>query len=99
MTYIEKQEPVYMHDAYHKQNEEGKRVTNLGPFTLCNRWPAEKFAYHIDLNTDGVPGEFVHWCLENCQGKWSWYFRQSDKNAMLTFSDPADHLLFFSEML
>ena len=38
----------------------------------------KKFQYNIDMNSNGVAGECIEWCQINCEGKWGWWFEQSD---------------------
>ncbi len=34
----------------------------------------QKFEHNIDLNSNGVMGECIEWCHENCTGRWGWWF-------------------------
>ena len=38
----------------------------------------QQFEFNVDLNSNGVMSECIEWCQENCEGKWGWWFEQSD---------------------
>ena len=44
---------------------------NVTPDTLENGYD-KKFKYSICLNSDGVVEDYIHWCENNCTGKWGW---------------------------
>tara|TARA_Y100000592_G_C5379942_1_gene272914 strand:+ start:455 stop:772 length:318 start_codon:yes stop_codon:yes gene_type:complete len=35
----------------------------------------KKFRFNIDMNSNGIMGECISWCQENCDGKWGWWFQ------------------------
>ncbi len=67
-----------------------------GPYTLCNRFAPEIFTYTIQMENESIPGDIVHWCLENCEGKWSWFFHNGF--AWMSFDNHIDHLFFALKM-
>jgi len=38
----------------------------------------KKFKYHIDMHSNGIMGDCIEWCVNNCQGKWGWWFQQNN---------------------
>lgn len=38
----------------------------------------KKYKYNVDMNSNGIPGECIEWCQINCEGKWGWWFEQTD---------------------
>ena len=38
----------------------------------------QQFEYNVDMNSNGVMSECIDWCQVNCEGKWGWWFEQSD---------------------
>ena len=70
--------------------------SGMGPFTLCNRFKPEIFEFKVQMESDGIPGGTIEWCLSNCSGKWSWYLHKN--YAWMSFEDPMDHLIFSSKM-
>lgn len=38
----------------------------------------KKFRFNVDMNNNGIPGECIEWCQEHCEGKWGWWFEQTD---------------------
>ena len=46
---------------------------NVTPDTLENGYD-KKFKYSICLNSDGVVEDYIHWCENNCIGKWGWWY-------------------------
>ena len=38
----------------------------------------KKFRFNIDMNSNGIMGECIEWCQVNCEGKWGWWFEQTD---------------------
>ena len=45
----------------------------------------KKFKYDIDMDSNGIMGECIEWCQQNCKGKWGWYFTGPEG------SHPYDH--------
>jgi hypothetical protein len=37
-----------------------------------------KFKYDIDMHSNGIMGECIEWCQQNCKSKWGWWFKQKD---------------------
>ena len=38
----------------------------------------QRYKYNVDMNSNGIPGECIEWCQVNCEGKWGWWFEQTD---------------------
>ena len=38
----------------------------------------KKFRFNVDMNNNGIPGECIEWCQQHCEGKWGWWFEQTD---------------------
>ncbi len=66
----------------------------------------KQFKYNIDMNTNGINGECIDWCQENCKGKWGWWFEQKDlynpllhnweeQNAYMSFEKEAEASKFW----
>ena len=36
----------------------------------------KRFKYDIDMNSNGIMGDCIQWCVNNCEGKWGWWFEQ-----------------------
>ena len=34
----------------------------------------KQFKYNIDMNSNGISGECIDWCQQNCRGKWGGWF-------------------------
>ena len=34
----------------------------------------KQFAFDIDMHTNGINGECIEWCEQNCEHKWGWGF-------------------------
>ena len=66
----------------------------------------KKFRFNIDMNSNGIMGECISWCQENCEGKWGWWFQgpESDnpyehnwqeQNSYMSFSNKKEAMAFF----
>ena len=38
----------------------------------------KQFEHNIDMNSNGIMAECIEWCQKNCEGKWGWWFEQTD---------------------
>ena len=45
----------------------------------------KQFEHNVDMNSNGIMGECIEWCQQNCKGKWGWYFTGPEG------SHPYDH--------
>jgi len=66
----------------------------------------KRFKYDIDMHSNGVMGECITWCQENCKGKWGWYFegpvsdnpydhRWEEQDSYMSFEDKKEAMAFF----
>ena len=46
----------------------------------------KRFEYSVDMNSNGIAGECISWCQNNCTGKWGWWFEPSGE-----IENPANH--------
>ena len=57
-----------------------------------------RFNHNIDLRTEGVSATYIDWCVDNCFGKFGWWFTRRgsnrDSNAYLSFENEEDLVLF-----
>jgi hypothetical protein len=40
----------------------------------------KQFEHNIDMNSNGIMGECIEWCQENCEGKWGWWFEGAESD-------------------
>ena len=45
----------------------------------------KRFKYDVDMHSNGIMGECIDWCQQNCKDKWGWWFEGPDQQ------DPWDH--------
>ena len=43
----------------------------------------KKFKYHVDMHSNGIMGDCIQWCVNNCKGKWGWWFNAGPKYSPL----------------
>jgi hypothetical protein len=55
-----------------------KRISHTLPEIPDDCGYEKKFRFNIDMNSNGIPGECIEWCQTNCEGKWGWWFEQTD---------------------
>ena len=66
----------------------------------------QKFKYNIDMNSNGIMGECIEWCQENCEGKWGWWFEPAGEienpknhweyqNAYMSFEKKKDATMYW----
>ena len=36
--------------------------------------------HNIDMNSNGIMGDCIAWCQENCEGKWGWWFEGAESD-------------------
>ena len=63
-----------------------------------------RFSYSLCLNDHGVPIGFINWCLNNCDGRWGWFFERdisrfythpdTHSTAYMSFEIEEDLILF-----
>ncbi len=56
-----------------------------------------RFEHNIDLRNEGVSATYIDWCVDNCFGKFGWWFDRSlaqNSNAFLSFENEEDLVLF-----
>ena len=39
----------------------------------------KRFKYDIDMHSNGIMGGCIQWCVNNCRGKWGWWFKARPK--------------------
>ena len=66
----------------------------------------KQFKYNIDMNSNGIMAECIEWCQRNCEGKWGWWFEQTDlydpmrhnwedQNSYMSFENKLDATRFW----
>jgi hypothetical protein len=66
----------------------------------------KKFKFDIDMYSNGIMGECIEWCQQNCKSKWGWWFKQTDlydpmrhnweeQNSYMSFEDNKEATAFF----
>ena len=66
----------------------------------------QQFKFNVDMNSNGVMAECIEWCQLNCEGKWGWWFEQTDlydplrhnweeQNSYMSFEDKREATAFF----
>ena len=66
----------------------------------------QQFEYNVDMNSNGIMGECIDWCQENCEGKWGWWFEPvgeienpknhwENQNAYMSFEKKIDATRFW----
>ena len=66
----------------------------------------KQFKYNIDMNSNGISGECIDWCQQNCRGKWGWWFEPAgqidnphnhweDQNSYMSFQYKKDATRFW----
>ena len=66
----------------------------------------QQFRFNIDMNSDGIMGDCIEWCQQNCEGKWGWWFENTDlydplkhnweeQNAYMSFQHKRDATRFW----
>ena len=66
----------------------------------------KKFKYDIDMDSNGIMGECIEWCQQNCKGKWGWWFEPAGEienprnhwehqNAYMSFEKKTDATRFW----
>ena len=65
-----------------------------------------RFRFNIDMNSDGIMGDCIEWCQQNCTGKWGWWFENTalydpmrhnweEQNAYMSFQYKRDATRFW----
>ncbi len=66
----------------------------------------KRFKYDIDMNSNGIMGECIEWCVKNCKSKWGWWFEQTnlydagkhnweEQDAYMSFEDKREATAFW----
>ena len=66
----------------------------------------KKFKWDIDMHSNGIMGDCIEWCVNNCKGKWGWWFKQTDlydpirhnweeQNSYMSFENKREATAFF----
>ena len=66
----------------------------------------KQFTYDIDMHTNGINGECIEWCEQNCEHKWGWWFEPTqeivnplnhweNQNAYMSFQRKKDATKFW----
>ena len=38
----------------------------------------KRFKFDVDMHSNGIMGDCIQWCVNNCKGRWGWWFQQND---------------------
>ena len=38
----------------------------------------KRFKFDVDMYSNGIMGDCIQWCVNNCKGRWGWWFQQND---------------------
>jgi len=67
----------------------------------------KQYRYDVCCNQEGVPGECIAWCEDNCNGAWGWWFETTQEwhinwnpehnTAYVSFSRKKDATRFWFE--
>ena len=52
------------------------------------------FQYDCYLNSEGIIVDSIDWAVDNCTSKWGWWFTPQDKQAVISFEDPQELMLW-----
>ena len=65
----------------------------------------KQFAFDIDMHTNGINGECIEWCEQNCEHKWGWWFEDDGRispvnhwehqRAYMSFEDEKEAMRFW----
>ena len=66
----------------------------------------KRFAFDIDMNSNGINGECIEWCQVNCKHKWGWWFegpeqhnpydhRWQEQNSYMSFENKREAMAFW----
>ena len=66
----------------------------------------KRFKYDIDMNSNGIMGDCIQWCVNNCKGKWGWWFEAGpnyspiahnweEQNSFMSFEKKKEATAFF----
>ena len=66
----------------------------------------KKFKYDVDMHSNGIMGGCIQWCVNNCRGKWGWWFKARPKynplhhnweeqNSYMSFENKREATAFF----
>ena len=56
----------------------------------------KKFKYDVDMHSNGIMGDCVQWCVNNCNYKWGWWFKARSKyDPFLHNSEEQDSFMSF----
>ena len=65
----------------------------------------QKFKYDIDMHTNGINGDCITWCEQNCQYDWGWWFQDNGdlnpknhwehQRAYMSFEDEKEAMRFW----
>lgn len=67
------------------------RMWTTGEYDLAGI-TLQDFQFKINLNRDSLPWTWTHWCKENCQHRWAWWF--DNKMCYVGFMDKEEACLF-----
>jgi len=78
------------------QSPPHKPVSRRQVYSWIKDWEPIKLPIAIKLDRPGVPHNWVEWCSENCEGKWSWWFEEGtwDDMAYIGFELKEEAVLF-----
>ena len=65
----------------------------------------QKFKYDIDMHTNGINGDCITWCEQNCEYDWGWWFQDNGdlnpknhwehQRAFMSFSNKKEAMKFW----
>ena len=66
----------------------------------------KQFKYDIDMQSNGIMGDCIQWCVNYCNYKWGWWFQAGpnysplhhnweDQNSYMSFENRREATAFF----
>ena len=66
----------------------------------------KRFKFDVDMHSNGIMGDCIQWCVNNCKGRWGWWFQQTnlydpirhnweDQNSYMSFEIKREATAFF----
>ena len=65
-----------------------------------------RFKYDVNMNSYGINGDCISWCVNNCKHKWGWWFdnkenynpwhhNYEDQDAYMSFQNKKEAMQFW----